>query len=337
MFKRVIISLSTVVIWCAACTPLSSTPAPVNTTISATPLVVGRTPDIAETSNPTPTIRSGTATVTVSSATPSPRPGLSVIDHWLQMTQSVDQLIAITKPRIDQSYVSPDKRWRIDIVVRDCTKVDPRPNADENSLMQLVLVDVQNSSEAVILDQFIYCGGLGAYGFGGLRWSADSHAFYFTPANTGGPDGMCWYWERPIYQLDIQSREVVPLGGGPTSPDGASLAVWQADELVIWDYARGEVFRERALVDGAFVGPKAWSPDSQKLVYIQNTANCMPSGESSLVMVDVVSGAQRELLRSAEPSYAFVNWVEPDQLVLGDFEGERWRLTLSSGNIEPEP
>jgi len=245
--------------------------------------------------------------------------------------------MTITKPRIDQSYVSPDKQWRIDIVVRDCTKVDPRPDADENSLVQLVLVDLRQSSEAMISDQFIYCGGLGAYGFGGQRWSVDSHAFYFTPANTGGPDGVCWYWEQPIYRLDLQSREVMPLGGGPTSPDGASLAVWQADELVIWDYDRGEVFRERALVDGAFVGPKAWSPDSQKLVYIQNTADCMPFGESSLVMVDVVSGTQRELLRSTEPSYAFVNWVEPDQLVLGDFQGERWRLTLSSGNIEPEP
>lgn len=314
-----------IVIWCTACVPLYSASSPTKTTTYATLPVPGPTPTITVFGNRT------------STPTSSPEPELSVTDYWLHVTQTVGQLLADTTPRIDQSYVSPDKQWRVDVAVRDCTKADPRPGADENALEQLVLVSLQSASQEIVSEQFLYCGGVGAYGFGGLLWSADSRFFYFTPAKNGGPDGVCWYWERPINFLDTQSQEAKILGGGPDSPDGSRVAVWQEDELVIWDYNLGEALRIGALVEGAQVGPKAWAPDSTRLVYIQRAADCVTSGESTLVMVDVATGMQKELLRSTNPSVAYVDWVEPDLLRLRNLEGEAWRFVLSTGQMTAEP
>ena len=146
---------------------------------------------------------------------------------------------------------------------------------------------------------------------------------------------MCWYWERPIDLIDTQRGEVRPLGGGPDSPDGARVALWQEHDLVIWEYDLGEIQRVPAWREDAYVGPKAWAPDSRQLVYLQSAANCMTSAESTLVRVDVVSGVQTELLRSVELGFAYVDWVEPNALKLRTFNGEEWNLRLSTGHLSP--
>ena len=337
MFRRVRLFLSVVTISCAACVPAGHDPAAPSAATRTSSQLAERTPDATHAEPPTATMQSRPPTVPSPIVTSAPEPELTMTDYWLRTTQAVDQLMTMTAPEVRRSYVSPDGKWRVDIVIRDCTKVDPRPSADENSLEQLVLVDRQRANRDVMLEQFLYCGGLGAYGFDGLRWSADGRYFYFTPAKNGGPDGVCWYWERPIDLIDTQHHEVVPLGGGPDSPDGTRVALWQADELVIWDYDLGEIQRVPAWVSGASVGPKAWAPDSRQLVYLQSAANCMSSGESTLVSVDAVSGAQKEILRSTEPGFAYVDWVEPDALRLRTFNGEDWRFTLSTGKLAPEP
>ncbi len=337
MFRRVRLFLSVVTISCAACVPAGHDPAAPSAATRTASQLAERTPDATHAEPPTATMRSRPPTVPSPTVTSAPEPELTITDYWLRTTQVVDQLMTMTAPEVVRSFVSPDERWRVDIVIRDCTKVDPRPGADANSLEQLVLVDVQRANHEVISEQFLYCGGVGAYGFDGLRWSADSRYFYFTPAKNGGPDGMCWYWERPIDSIDTQSREMMTLGGGPDSPDGSRVALWQEDELVIWDYDLGEVLRTPALVDGYYVGPKAWAPDSRQLVYLQSAGNCVSVGESTLVMVDAVTGAQKELLRSTEPGFAYVEWVEPDSLRLRTLKGEDWRLTLSTGELTAKP
>ena len=127
------------------------------------------------------------------------------------------------------------------------------------------------------------------------------------------------------------------MGGGPTSPDGSRLAAWQGRELVIWDFDLGQVYRGGIAQEDAYPGPKAWSPNSQKLVYLENSDNCLPFNESFLVEVDLKTGIQRALLRSSEPSFVSVAWIEPDQLTLANFSGDQWLYALSTGELSAAP
>ena len=299
----------------------------------ATTVVIVRTP--VETSQAP--VQATASTTPRPTAIVSSTPDVAVTEYWLDTTQVVEQLLTVTAPRVSETYTSPDDRWRVDIVVHDCTRIDTRSSADENALEQLTLSDMQTSQTWVVDDQLQLCGGVGAFGLGGLRWSSNSHFFYYTPAKNGVPDGYCWYWEPEVVQFDPRSRTRTFVGGGPTSPDGSRLAAWQGRELVIWDFDLGQVYRGGIAQENAYPGPKAWSPDSQKLVYLENSDNCLPFNESFLVEVDLKAGTQRELLRSSEPSFVSVAWPEPDRLTLSNSNGDQWLYVLSTGELSAEP
>ena len=186
---------------------------------------------------------------------------------------------ASSEPRVASSDLSPDGLWRVEVLVYDCTPVG---DGDEFAYEQLRLVTVDSSAVREAASQLRACGGLGAFGLEGLYWSGNSRYFYYTDAREGVPDG-CGYWERPVIRLDVDSLELVPVGGGPRSPDETWLATWQGRELVVWDLDGGEMARIQAAVPDAPIGPLVWSPDSRSLVYIQVASECPLSGASYVV------------------------------------------------------
>lgn len=216
-------------------------------------------------------------------------------------------------------------------MIYDCAPINDQVSA---AYEQLKLIDVQNQIETIVDSQLQYCGGLGAAGLGGLYWSPNSHYFYYTNARVGVPDG-CGHWERPVIRFDLPNRQVEKLGGGPRSPDGTKLALWQGRDLVVWELNGTELGRIPAVIPEAELGPIVWAPNSQKLAYLQVAAFCPPAGFSYLVELDLAGLQPVVLLESDAPRFDRLAWDTVDQIRLFDDTGSAWRYTPTTTALEP--
>ncbi len=127
------------------------------------------------------------------------------------LPDEVTAIMTASPPRTYATYPSPDGEWRIEIVIHDCVRVEDETEA--KAYEELRLIHTHDGVERVIQDQLRYCGGLGAFGLDGLRWSADSRYFFFTDAREGQPDGVppgAKPWQRPIFRLDVGQQRVEP-------------------------------------------------------------------------------------------------------------------------------
>ena len=249
-------------------------------------------------------------------------------------TAIVQAVVSTAQPQVHASSLSPDRNWRVEIIIFDCVQV---VEGDLNAYEQLKLFRVSDEAEWVIDNQLRYCGGLGAHSFGGLLWSPNSRYFYYTPAREGAPDGVCWYWEHPIYRIDVLTQAIEFIGAGPLSPDKTKIAMWQETDLVVWRLDEGELARIPAAISDARQGPISWSPDSQSLVYLQTTSDCFPFGKSYVIRFDVPEGQQSLLLESETPSFIYVAWVAPDRLSLNDEHINYWTYNLDTHELEQVP
>ena len=249
-------------------------------------------------------------------------------------TAIVQAVVSTVQPKVHASLPSPDKNWRVETIIYDCVQVaEDGPNAYE----QLKLIQASDGTETVIDTQLQYCGGVGAYGLGGLYWSPNSRYFYYTDAREGSPDGLCWYWERPIYRMDVLTQAKEFIGEGPLSPDKTKIATWRENDLVIWGLDEGELARIPAAVADAKRGPISWSPDSGSLVYLQTTSDCFPFGKSYVIRFDLPEHRQSLLLESKPISFVHVSWETPDQISLSDEQGNQWNYDLVNSKLEPVP
>jgi hypothetical protein len=240
--------------------------------------------------------------------------------------------MASVEPQTLGSFPSPDGQWLAEVVVYECTAV---VEVQENAYEEVRITAVGEGTEQVIDTQLQYCGGLGAFGFEGLFWSANSRYFYYTDAREGVPDG-CGFWTRPYKRADVSTGETEWLGEGPLSPDETMLATWQEGEIVIWDLNEGEAGRVSTGTPNSQQGPIVWSPNGLSLAFLQSTSFC-PSGRSSVFRVDLADLEARLLLESEEPGFVGLTWEEAEQLRLFTAEGQEWRYDFATGELEPVP
>jgi hypothetical protein len=231
------------------------------------------------------------------------------------------------------SHLSPDGKWQAEVVIYDCVPVG---EVDEFAYEQLNLIQTANDSTEIADSQLQSCGGLGAFGLAGLFWSQNSQYLYYTNAREGVPDG-CGYWEPPFLRLDVSNLESQYLGGGTLSTDGTKLATWQGRELIVWDVNEGEIARITAIASDVETGPITWSPDSHSLVYVQFESYCPVSGLSYVVRIDLPDLKQTLLLESESPSFGSASWDDPNELNLSDENGEDWRYTFSTKELQQLP
>jgi hypothetical protein len=278
------------------------------------PIPVGLTP-----SRP-PITRTPVASPALTSLPPTP-------------TLDVDRiLISTVQPRTFASYLSPDALWRVEIVIYDCTLVDPEMIRG-NSLEQLFLVSTRDGTRDLIESESLHCGGLGAAGFEGRFWTADSKFFYYTGAREGVPDG-CGYWERPLSRLAPNQRTVDYVGGGPISPDGEMIATWLGYDLAIWQLDGPQIAAVPLPVETAIPGPIAWSPDSTSIVYLLSDEYCQP-GATYVVRMVLSDLDPSVLLASESPSFVRVTWDAPNRILLTDEEGNIWSYNLAFQELKP--
>jgi hypothetical protein len=238
-------------------------------------------------------------------------------------------------PVLYASYPSPDGMYRMDIIIYDCVNTG---GSDENAYEQLILVDPASGEGQLADDQLLFCGGLGSYGFEGRFWSPNSRYFYYTTARQGTPDG-CGYYAAPLSRYDAATSQNEFLGMGSLSPDGTRVATIDPVklELVAWNIDNGELARFPVFIPNRQVGPVAWSPDSQSLVYLQVDSWCPLSGKSSLLQVDLSLPGQTLLLESQSPTFSNVQWNSPDELTLFDEIGKEWRFNLLTNALTQAP
>jgi hypothetical protein len=270
-------------------------------------------------------IPSQTATPTEIPETPTATPDIA------------STVIAMSSPRIESAFLSPDGKWRGEVVRYDCVQADTREDADTNAVEILKLIRIDDKREMIVERDLYNCGGVGAYGLAGLFWSSNNKYFYFTDAAKSAPDGLCGYWARPIKRVNVNNGEVESLDGGPLSPDKTKLAFWRENEIVIWRLDEGEIAHIPGLVPEAFNNEIAWSPDGQSLVYLQTELDCFPFGKSYVTRLDLSGMTQSLLLESETPSFNWLTWDAPYRISLVDAAGTKWRYNLVSQELKPVP
>lgn len=218
-------------------------------------------------------------------------------------------------------------------MIHDCVKVDLREDADENAVEMLKLTQVSDGTEFVIERQLLNCGGVGAYGIGGLFWSPNGQNFYYTDARESIPDGLCGYWARPIKRVSVDRHEAEVVGGGHLSPDKTKLAFWRENEIVIWSLDEGEIAHLSASVEQAFPNEIAWSPDIQSLVYLQTELDCFPFGKSYVTRLDL-AGMTQTLLFESE-NITGLAWDARNRITLTDDKGGKWQYNFISKELKP--
>ena len=259
----------------------------------------------------------------------------STPDYLVTGTAIAQTVVATVQPRLYASYPSPDRKWRVDILIYDCTQI--QADADQNAYEQMNLIQVNGGTEMMVDSQLQNCGGVGAYGLGGLYWSPNSRYFYYTDARESFPDGACGYWARPIKRVDVMTQEAQPVGGGHFSPDKTKLAFWEENDIVLWSLNEGEIGRLPGVIPGAFNGQIAWSPDGNSLAYLQTELDCYPYGKSYVTRVHLRPLIQTLLLESESPSFGFLTWDALYRISLVDEQGKKWRYNLASKDLRPAP
>lgn len=326
--------------------PAMTTPAPLPATETALPAAT--MPPTASRPADSPSPAGDAATVTpppVQSDTPAPTPSApepepTVLVATAEPSVTAEPDIAATlvaggAPRLYASYPSPDGALRAEVLIHDCA---PLADGQEYAYDRLQVTNAATDETWFIDGQLQACGGLGAFGLAGLFWSPSGRFFYYTEAREGVPDG-CGYWSRPISRVDVADRTTADLGGGPLSPDGTRLAVWDERDLVVYEIDGDEIGRVAAASPQAALGPIVWSPEGDALVYLQAAMFCIAgeSGATSVVRVEVPALTSEILLRSTSPALQSVAWDAPIALDLVDDTGARWQYDFYSEELTRLP
>ncbi len=295
----------------------------------SSPVATVSTPTSTHTLTPT---QSPTATRT---PTPTHSPTVQVTPTKMASpeptTEAQGRLLTEVTPRIHGTYPSPDGNWEVQVVIYDCTDVDPEAPGG-NALEQLVLVSLADSTQTVLDSQFIYCGGLGASGLEGRFWTSDSQFFFYTSAREGVPDGCGFFWARPLLRVNITDPQPKRFGSSAISPDGNMIAAWISGQLEIWETAGGQIAAAEIPISVASNGPIAWSPDNRSVAYLLTEEPCL-TGVTYVVTVALADMEPVLVLTSEDPSFSDLAWDDLNALTLSDREGTAWSFDLTTGQL----
>jgi hypothetical protein len=264
-----------------------------------------------------------------SSPTPSTPAGLRLSSspeptiRELTPEETIRIVTAVQEADLVESHPSPNEAWLAEIYGYDCVEVAP---GQEFSYQELRVVRAGEVGVDVVDSQLIACGGVGAYGLGGLFWSPDSRFFYYTDAAVGVPDG-CGFWTPPYWRLDTADLQVERLGEGSLSPDGASIAAWQDGRLGVWPIDDEAIGVLEIPTTFGIAGPLAWKPDSEQVAFVISESSCR-AGRSDVGLLDVNDRRAAIVLPSRSPGVSGIEWDAPYRLALTDEDGVLWRYNV---------
>ena len=280
---------------------------------------------------PTATATLAAPTATLAQKTPTQTPTIFFKRTPAAMPTIVPTIMAMAKPQISLSSLSPDGEWRADLIAYDCMQVG---DGDEVAYDQLNMVHLTDMSAVVVDFQVQSCEGTGARGIGPLFWSSNSRFFYYTTARMGRPDG-CGYWQPPMYRIDVNFQTKQYIGVGELSPDHNKIAAWDQDNQWIWDVngqkITGRLFQDTEIEEG----PIAWGPDSQQLVFLQFESSCPLSGKSYVGYTNLSENEYGTYFKYDDHTFGDVYWYGFDKYILVDADGKEYIFDLDKWQLEP--
>jgi len=266
-------------------------------------------------------------------ATNSPMPDEFATAHAIE-TASINHIVATVQPMVLASYPSPDGKWRVDVIRYDCISYPYPDYVGSIAYEQIKIVNLSDSTEKMLDDQRQNCDGIGGGGLAGLYWSPRNRYFYYTDWREGFPESCGNYIVPTIYRFDTISSETITIGGGHISPDQTKLALWEENEIVIWDLDKGEVARIKGLAPNTHQGEISWSPDGRSLVYLQTTFDCAPDyGTTYVTQLDLVTTTQTLLIKFEPPGFGGISWNIPNRITLVDGDGKFWIYDFNTKEI----
>jgi hypothetical protein len=250
-------------------------------------------------------------------------------------TASIETLISTVPPVVLEEKPSPDGKWLAEVIRYDCIAYQHPSYVERIAYEQLKLINLSDGTEQTIEDQLQNCDGIGGGGLKGLHWSPNNRYFYYTDWREGIPESCGNYAVPMIYRFDTLTQENFTIGGGHISPDQLKLAMWQRNDIVIWDLDQGEVGRVESLTRVRFNGEISWSPDSQSIVYLQTEWDCAPDyGKTYLTRLDLSNMSQELLLEHDSPGFGSVRWDTMNQLTLRDGYNNEWVYSISTKELK---
>jgi len=243
-------------------------------------------------------------------------------------------VMASSTPQIIDTYSSPDGQFLAEIIRYDCVRVG---NEGENAYEQLKLIQEKYTSKNVVADQLQFCGGIGAYGLGGLFWSPGGRYFYYTASKYGVPDGdFCELWVRDMFRVDAITGIIDSTPGmGELMADDKTMIIPGKGEFVLWDLDIGEMERIPYKVPDAHPISYQLSPARNSLVYIQTESCAGFPGKSYLVILDFATFKQTLLLEAENPPLVSVTWETSQMLTLWESGPIALQYNLVTGELQP--
>ena len=279
---------------------------------------------------PTATATLAAPTATLAQKTPTQTPTIFFKRTPAAMPTIVPTIMAMAKPQISLSSLSPDGEWRADLIAYDCMQIG---DGEEVAYEQLNIVHLTDMSAVGVDFQVQSCEGTGARGIGPLFWSSNSRFFYYTTARMGRPDG-CSYWQPPIYRIDVNFQTKQFIGAGELSPDNTKIAAWENDHLWVWDVngqkLTGYLFQDPEIEEG----PIDWCADSQQVVFLQFESSCPLSGKSSVGYINL-SENEYSVIEYEDHTFGDVYWYGFDKFVLVDADGKEYIFDLDDWQLKP--
>ncbi len=262
--------------------------------------------------------------------------------YYQTNTAMVETLQATITPSRPRSFFSPDGKFKAEVIIYGCTNI-PMPMNTEGtySYEMLKITNLSDHKVWEVENQIIYCQGLGAYGLGGLFWSANSRYFYYTTAREGVPDGSGSFgWMRPAARFDVTTGEKLSLNSLVLSPDRSKVAAGDGIDLVVWDLNGDETARfpgETFITDrsvSAWLRYFAWSPDGKSVAYIIRIS---PTMTSDVLLASLELKQSKLLVVSSSPEFGEVHWKDPNHLSLASWQNfsQEWVYDLADESLIP--
>lgn len=137
---------------------------------------------------------------------------------------------------------------------------------------------------------------------------------------SAGPDS------EQIWAVDLDGSDPQQLTEGPRdtqpawSPDGNRVAYVAGNHLAVVDVDGGDPEVLVEVERWTQVASPVWSPDEHSVAYIM-APSIDPPAPPSVQVVDVESGATRELLRGEGEQFMALTWLrDPELIALGRFD-----------------
>ncbi len=335
------IIFSAVVIVAASCSSRQAEPTATLSTVLTAKSKAAATPRIVS-----PTVNPSAFPPT---SFPEPQPTLDFAktqnaSDFITNTAIAKTLQATVTPESPQRFISPDGKYRAEVIIYGCTNI-PMPMNMEGTYSYEILkiTNLSDQKEQEVENQLIYCQGLGAYGLGGLFWSTNSRYFYYTTAREGVPDGSGGFaWMRPASRFDVSTGEKLSLGGLEFSPDRSKVAAADGIDLVVWDLQGKEIARfpgKDFITDqsiNAWLSYFTWSPDGKSLAYIIRISSNMTS---DVLLAKLDQKQSTLLLPSSTLEFGEVHWKDQNHLSLVSWQDPSalWEYDLTDKSLIPPP